>query len=128
MGFREEKLKMRRRLHDHMKVPALYLRDTSDYVGTKVTVRPHTKFLALGDQKGTSFNSAEIESISPKIILWIAELPEFPPSRNAIISIARGEAYAIDHAEEPDGPTVTVHVTVLSREEAKDLAIPEVDA
>lgn len=125
MSFRDEKLKMRRRLHDIMQVPALYLKDQADYAGTEITVRPHTKFMALGDQKGTSFNSAEIESIAPKLILWRDQLPEDPPQRGRIISVEPGEAYYIDHVEEADGPTYTAHVTVISADAAKGLAVPK---
>lgn len=124
MGFREEKLKMRRRLHEKMQVPALYLTDIDDYVGTEVTVRLHTKYMALGDQKGTSFNSAELEAVSPKIIVWPEQL-NCKIVKNNVISVSKGEAYNVEYVEEPDGPTVTVHVTMLSAEESKGLPVPE---
>lgn len=128
-SFREHKRRARRQLHRKMEVPALYLLTpaTLPEDAIPVTIRLHTKWDALGDQKGTSLNSAEMESLIPKAILMLDQLP-FGVSgitRQAILSVEIGEAYRIDHAEEPDDISVTVHIVRLSAEKAQDLPVPD---
>jgi len=122
--FRDIKREGRRILHDHMKLPALLLSDKNDAVGIPVTVRLHTKFAALGDQKGTSLNSAELEAMIPKAILMLDQLPSIP-ERNSIISVAVGEAYRIDHTEEPDDISITAHIVQLELPKTVGLPVPE---
>lgn len=128
-SFRDHKRRARRQLHQRMNVPALFLMapDTLPEDAIPVTIRLHTKWDALGDQKGTSLNSAEMESLVPKAILMLDQLPfgvrDLP--RTAILSVEIGEAYRIDHAEEPDDISVTVHIVRLSAEKAQDLPVPE---
>lgn len=128
-SFREHKRRGRRQLHRRMEVPALFLLTpaTLPEDAIPVTIRLHTKWDALGDQKGTNLNSAEMESLIPKAILMLDQLP-FPSQqipRTAILSVETGEAYRIDHTEEPDDITVTVHIVRLSAEKAQGLPVPD---
>ncbi len=120
-SFRDIKRNARRAVQLHLRVPALYLA-TRDAVPVPCFVRVHTKFQALGDMKGTNFNYAEYEDITPRIILWREELPQ--PSRNAIISVEAGEAYQIDNVQPADDLTITAMVTAMDIEDTADLPIP----
>lgn len=121
MSWRDIKSDARRAVHENMHLPALYIEP--GFPAKDITVRLHTKFLQLGDMKGTSFSFAEKEEVKPKIIFLVEEVPA--PVRNAIVSIAPGEAYRIDHTLKPDGLTVTAEVLRLSETEAALLPIPQ---
>ena len=120
-SFRDIKRRARRDVHQHMRVPALYLA-TVGAVPVPCFVRVHTKFQALGDMKGTNFNYAEYEDITPRIILWREELPQ--PVRNAIISVEAGEAYQIDNVQPADDLTITAMVTAMDLSDTVGLPIP----
>lgn len=122
-GFRDILRRGRRDVHKHLHVAALYI-ESADAEPVPCTVRVHKHFAALGDMKGTSFDYAEREEVTPKLILWREELPE--PRRNAIISVEAGEAYMIDHIGEPDDLTITATVTRMSQSDAAGLPVPEV--
>ncbi len=122
-SFRDIKRNARRVVQLHLRVPALYLA-TRDAVPVPCFVRVHTKFQALGDMKGTNFNYAEYEDITPRIILWREELPQ--PSRNAIISVEAGEAYQIDNVQPADDLTITAMVTAMDIEDTAGLPIPSI--
>lgn len=124
-SFRDIKRRARRDVQTHMRVPALYLASI-DAVPVPCFVRVHTKFQALGDMKGTNFNYAEYEDITPRIILWREEIPQ--PVRNAIISVEAGEAYYLDNVLPPDDLTITATVAKLDDDDPKlaMLPVPEV--
>lgn len=122
-SFREQMDEGRALLHEEMSVRAIYFVPPYDPVTTvvqEVTVRVHDKFLALGDLKGTNFNYAELEAISPRIIFWREELAE--PERNAIVSVKRGLAYRLDHDMEHDGKTITAISARM--DESKTIGFP----
>jgi hypothetical protein len=121
-GFRDILRRGRRDVHQHMHVAALYIVEGAEPL--PCTVRVHNKFLALGDMKGTSFDYAEREDITPKLILWREEIPQ--PQRNAIISVEAGEAYQIDHIAPPDDLTITATVIRMSADDAAGLPVPEI--
>lgn len=124
--FRDQKRQMRRQVQDHLSLPALLLQDVSDPVGLPVNIRLHTKFGALGDLAGArNMNPAEFESLIPKVILWRSELIEDPPRRGRILSVELGEAYYIDHAEEPDDLTVTCSITKVDASKTVGLPVPD---
>ena len=123
-NFRDIKRRARRDLHEHMKLPALLLANKADPVGIPVTIRLHTKFMALGDQKGTSLNSAEMEAMIPKAILMLDQIPSIP-AENSVLSVAPGEAYRISHAEEPDDISVTVHIVQLPLAKTVGFPVPD---
>lgn len=123
--FRDIKRKARRDLHNHMGVPALYI-ESKGAEPRPITVRLHTRFDALGDQKGTNFHSAEREEVIPRIIIMRDEVPS--PKRNAIVSIEPGEAYYLDAVQPPDDITITIHVVPLTAKEAEDLPVPELNS
>ncbi|QXV73596.1 hypothetical protein [Rhizobium phage RHph_X2_30] len=121
-SFRDIKRKARRDVHQHLRVPALYLA-TREATPVECFVRVHTKFAALGDMKGTNFNYAEREEETPKLIIWREEISQ--PARNAIISVETGEAYQIDSVQPADDLTITVNVTAMDSEDTVGLPVPE---
>ncbi len=121
-SFRDIKRKARRDLHERMRVAALYI-ESPDAEPRPVTVRIHTKFDTLGDQKGTNFNSAEREDVIPRILFWREEVPS--PKRLAIVSVASGEAYSVDAVLPPDDLTISAHVVQLHASEMVGLPLPE---
>lgn len=124
-SFRDIKRRARADVQLHMRVRALYLASI-DADPVPCFVRVHTKFQALGDMKGTNFNYAEYEDITPRIILWREEIPQ--PVRNAIISVEAGEAYYLDNVLPPDDLTITATVAKLDDDDPKlaMLPVPEV--
>lgn len=122
MDFRKLKDEARGVLHDTLRVRALYL-ETRDATPVPVNVRVHSKWGALGDMKGTSYHFAEHVEQQPKIMFLVSEVAE--PKRNAIVSVAPGEAYILDHRELPDGITVTAPATRMPANEAEGLPLPE---
>lgn len=126
-SFRDHKRRARRQLHQRMNVPALYLMQDGVTDPIPVTVRLHTKWDALGDQKGTSLSSAEYESMIPKAIIMLDQIPFTVAdiTRKHVISVEIGEAYRIDHSEEPDDISVTVHIVRLSPAQTVGLPVPD---
>lgn len=103
-----------------MSVPALYIFGTEDPVD--VTVRRQTRVAKTGDIEG--LDTAEISVETAFLRFLIAELAQ--PKRNAIVSVAEGEAYRIDHALAPHGITIDAAVTRLDAAEATGLPLPSV--
>ncbi len=120
-SFRDIKRRARTDVQKHLRVRALYLA-TIDAVPVPCFVRVHTKFQALGDMKGTNFNYAEYEDITPRIILWREEIPQ--PVRNAIVSVEAGEAYYLDNIEPPDDLTITAMVVKMDDDDPKLAMLP----
>jgi hypothetical protein len=85
-------------------------------------VRLHTKFVELGDQKGTNFLSAERLDIEPRIIFMRDEVNV--PARNAIISVVTGEAYYVDRTEPADDITIKAYVVEMTVADAAGLPVP----
>lgn len=125
MGWREQKREAKQIVHDAMHYDALYLPTfplPTDVEPTAVTVRLHTKWGALGDQKGVSFDYATREDVQPKIIF---DLKQVTPARKGIVSVAAGEAYRIDTLEEPDDQWQTAVVIRMPADQTTDLPTPE---
>lgn len=120
--YRELMRDGRRRLHDEMSVPAIYLPMAGSRSHALITVRVHEFWGALGDLKGTNFNYAEIEDISPRIVFMLSEIT---PQRGAIVSVAPGEAYRIDVVLPADDITVTAKVVRFAAAETKGFPVPE---
>ena len=112
----------RAQLHERMSVPALYLPIAGSRSQTLINVRVHEFWKALGDLKGTNFNYAEVEDIAPRLVFLLSEIQ---PKRNAIVSVAPGEAYRVDLVLPPDDITVIAKVIKFSAEEAKSFPVPE---
>jgi hypothetical protein len=121
-SFRDIKRKARRDLHREMQVPALYMLSRDDENPRLVHVRLHTKFVELGDQKGTNFLSAERLDIEPRIIFMRDEVNV--PARNAIISVVTGEAYYVDRTEPADDITIKAYVVEMTVADAAGLPVP----
>jgi hypothetical protein len=109
MGLRDIKAKARADLHQAMRVGAFYYTD-ANATPIPCNVRVHTKFAALGDQKGTSFSYAETREMVPRLIFWKSEID---PDNRGMVMIAADEGYLIDHVDPPDGLTVTAQVSNL---------------
>jgi hypothetical protein len=110
----------RRDLHREMSVPALYIVGTEDPVD--VTVRRQTRVAKTGDIEGLDTAEISVETVFLRFL--IDELAQ--PKRNAIVSVAEGEAYRIDHALAPHGVTIDAAVTRLDTAEATGLPLPSV--
>lgn len=120
MSFRDIKKSARRQLHEKMKVPALYIAPDEDPLA--VHVRPHSRWLALGEVAGTSFDYAEKQEIVPQIVFDRLEVNQ--PVRNAIVSVSSEEAYAVDHALPPDGEWVIAKCRILTAAQRVGLPTP----
>lgn len=108
-------------------VPALYLLPADPGPWEEPVpcgVRLHLKFQALGDLKGTSSHYAEREEMTPKAIFFRDDVDA--PARDAVISVAVGEAYRIDHTLPADGEFVTASIVPLTASETVGLPVPEV--
>lgn len=125
-NFRNIKAVSRRKVHDTMSVPALYLDyvplDSASAEPVACNVRVHTKKVQQGDQPGVTFRYAEVHEIIPTIIFDRAEVS---PARFGVVSIAAGEAYLIDTIKPSDEGYQTAEVTRLSEPEASGLPVPE---
>ena len=120
--FRDKKRRARSSLHERMSVPALYLPMAGSKSQALITVRVHDQWRALGDLKGTNFNYAEVEDISPRIVFLLSELR---PQRNGYVSVEPGLVYRIDVVLPDDDLTVTAKVVRLSAADAKGWPVPE---
>lgn len=119
--FREQIRAARHTLHDYMSVEAMYFLEDAPDDAVRVTVRVHEKWMALGDMKGTNFNYAETESITPRIIFMLSEID---PERGAIVSVEPGVAYRVDTPLPPDDITVTATVSKLTADETAGFPLP----
>ncbi|PZR90336.1 MAG: hypothetical protein DI537_19160 [Stutzerimonas stutzeri] len=119
--FRDIKRQARLDLHEELQVEAYYI-GTPDSTPVPCTVRVHTSFNALGDQKGTNFNSAEMLDRQPEIIFLRSEIPE--PKRGAIVSVEPGEAYRVGVIHPADGITIKADIVPMQRAETVGLPVP----
>ncbi len=119
--FRELKREARAQLHDYMSVPALCFMDKADPNPIPVTVRVHEKWTTLGDLKGTSFNYAEVESITPRLIFWRTQITL---KRKMFISVEAGVAFQIDTILPPDDQTVTATCSKLAVDQTAGFPVP----
>ena len=102
-SLRDIKRTARRRLHDALKVAALYIPPTPGAAPVPLFVRIHTKWAGVG-ASGANEDSPERQEVTPKILFMLDELAERGVAllKGGIISVERGEAYALDNAEAPD--------------------------
>ncbi len=121
--FRDIKRQARRDLHEELEVAAFYIAEP-DADPVPVTVRVHTSFAALGNQKGTNFNSAEMIDRQPQIIFMRDQ--GVIPRRNAIVSVEVGEAYKIGVVQPPDDLTIKADITPVPKSETVGLPVPEI--
>jgi hypothetical protein len=122
--FRDQIREARRSLHEYMSVNALAWTGTYDplrTVVTEVTVRVHEKWMALGDLKGTNFNYAEIESVTPRMIFLVSEVE---PKRGMYVSVSPGLAFRVDNTQPPDDITQTANVVRLKVSETTGFPVP----
>ncbi len=115
MSLRDIKAQARGDLHQAMQVPAIYVAPGG--AQSPCTCRVHSKFDALGDMQGTSFNYAETIEKTPRLVFWLAGLPALEQRGIVVILDALGEptqeAYRLNTVEPPDLQTVTWLVVAL---------------
>ena len=121
MGLRDIKAQARADLHQAMQVRAFYLA-TKASEPVLCSVRVHTKFGNLGDQKGTNFNAAETREIIPRLVFWRPQ--GILPVRNALVLISAEEGYRIGVVDPEDGLTITAQVSEISKAEMATLPVP----
>lgn len=117
--------KARRDLHVAMQVPAYYYEGKVEDGYFPITVRLNSKPQDVGDIQGTGFNYATINETA-NIAKFLRD--ELTPIRNAIISVAPDEAYAVDNVFPPNGITIFAEVKRLSAAECAGLDYPDPDA
>lgn len=106
-------------LHRGMQVHALYI-PPNNGAPISCTVRVHTKFTQLGDQKGTSLASAETEETIPRLVFYV---PEVEPVRGARVTINAREGYIIGATLPPDDMNF-MHARVASLTAAQMVGLP----
>lgn len=121
--IRTVKRQARRDLHSIMQIPAVYLASRAA-TATLVHVRLHNIFNQIGDVKGARLYPADVENISPKIIF---DLLEQKPAVGALVCMADGEVYSIDHTVPADDQFQTAYVTQLFSDRAANLPYPSDD-
>jgi len=143
MGWRDIKRAARETVHQTLKVRAVYLvggspendSNSTSFSGSTsgnmhglpvVEVRIHEKGMKLGDQAGTSLNSAERFDSVPRVIFWRTELEDagISPARGDVISVTSGESYYIDVVEPHDQETITARVTRQDSADSAGLPLP----
>lgn len=121
MSFRSLKERMRRTVHATLAEPALYRADPeSDWV--PVSVRVHRKQSLFGSIPG--LDAAQFVDITPRMVFFAAELDGGEPKRNAIVSIAAGEAWKVGAADPRDGETITAAVAPIPVEQTAAFPVP----
>lgn len=129
VGFRAIKRDARRRLHESLATPALYLTLGVGAVPLPVTVRLHVTFGPQGEVEGGPQYAAQIQDVTPRIVFLRSQLVSLPngmPARNHIVSVEEGEAYRISNIRAPDDITITAEVARVSAADAAGLPVPEV--
>lgn len=108
-----------------MQVRALYIPPTTGATPIPCYVRVHTKFTQLGDQKGTSFSSAETEEQAPRLVFYV---PEVEPVRGAKVTINAREGYIVGATLPPDDMNfMHARVAVLTAAQMVGLPLPPSD-
>lgn len=134
MAWRDVKRAARQNVHTTFTVRALYVSslpyDSASDDAPEITCRIHEKQAPLGDQAGTSLNSAEVFEPIPRAVFWRDNLTEagVEIDRGGVISVADGEAYRLDTIHPHDHETVTADITRLTAAQlaaAGTLPIPE---
>lgn len=108
----------RRRLHDELGRPALYIYASEDPVD--VTVRVHDKTTLTGDIPG--LDTVETRDESLRLRFHTSEISSF--RRNAYVSISSTEAYQLGEAFPAHGATIDVSAIRLSAAEITAAALP----
>lgn len=135
MGWRDIKAKARDTVHQTMKVKCVYMPtgvppDSNSGSGDglhELEVRIHEHQVPLGDQAGTSLNSAQRIEPDPRAIFWRSELiaKGITLARNAVLSVADGEAYRLGPVKPHDQETISVPITRIKPSETVGFPLPE---
>lgn len=117
--FRTLKDQARRDLHAVMLIPALY-RATPDDEWLEVNVRLLRRSTKIGGIPG--LEGATMVDLVPRMIFMRSEVAL--PTKNAIVSIAEGEAWRVGAADPADGITITCEVAPLPAAQTTELPTP----
>lgn len=113
--------KARGDLHRLAQVPALYI-ETEGADPLPVGVRVHKSASKIGHMPG--MEGVEMRDLTPRIIFLIRDVPM--PRRNAIVSIAAGEAYRVGETLPRENNTdIAASVAPLTAAQAADLPLPD---
>lgn len=130
-NIRDIRRKARRDLHQAMRVAAYYLPPGSN-APVLLHVRDHTKFQVNAIEGAVRSGNGQMvdrQQMTPSIIFMRDELAArgITLLRQGTISIERGEAYTLDHAEAPDDITIKWNVTPITiAGRLATLPVPEV--
>ena len=116
MGWRDIKARARSTVNETFRVPVIYLVPGASSPPVPTHARILSSFKALGDMAGTSYDYAEIEAMTPKVIFWLSDGPR--PQRNALVLVSENEGYALGALDPVDGLTQTADAVPLSPAEA----------
>lgn len=105
----------------HMARPALYFTDPAATNLKIVMVIVTDRFTRAGAQKGTNFNSAELEIESPTIEFLCEHIE---PARNAYVSVDRGLTYRIDTVLPTEDIAVTVRAARVTKDKLRNWPYP----
>lgn len=105
----------------HMARPVLYFTDPAATNPKIVMVIVTDRFTRAGDQKGTNFNSAELEIESPTIEFLCEQIE---PARNAYVSVDRGLTYRIDTVLPFEDITVTARAARVTKDKLRNWPYP----
>lgn len=105
----------------HMARPALYFTDPAATNPKIVMVIITDRFTAAGDQKGTNFNSAELEMESPTIEFLREQIE---PARNAFVSVDRGLTYRVDTVLPFEDICITARAARVAKDRLRNYPYP----
>lgn len=132
MSFRDIKRKMRRDVHNTMKLPAIYIEPKTGNTGL-LHVRTHYGFIANaieGAVRAGSGSMIDRRDEDARLIFMLDEIAEsgLRLAKNGIVSVYRGEAYRLEYSDPTDDITVKWFVTrITDTSELEDLPIPTED-
>lgn len=132
MTWRQQRAEARALVHETMQVSCYLLSalpyDSNSGGPLAISARIHNKETKLGDQAGTSLNSAERYEAIPKAVFWRQDVIDaaWTLVRGNIISVGDGEAYHIDVVHPHDTETISVDIARLDADDSTGLPYPTV--
>lgn len=110
-----------RKKFDHMGRTALYYADPAAMNPRIIRVCITDRFTTVGDQKGTSYNSAELEVETPMVEFLLEQLQ---PRQGAFVAVQRGLVYQIDTLLPFDDISVTGRAVRIRPDKLHNYPVP----